>query len=205
MDDVAVAAFDQDVGHRFAERSALRHGEQMRLAFDPGTGDERRVPEPLRLLEYWLGDVDIVIEGEQVDHVRWSIRDGRQPLRQLDSRFGLDGADEAYHDVVEYPDLLVGIARGAADEEIGDTREHLDTARGSARIKRGFQFVNERKSAHQLSRAEHMELSNNALRTMKKGLRVICRRRRLRNHEEARWRTLVSNTPMRFFTSAGTL
>ncbi len=138
MDDVAVAAFDQNVGHRFAERSALRHGEQMRLAFDPGAGDERRVPEPLRLFEHWPGDVDIVIKGEQVDHVRWRVRDGRQLLRQPDARLGLDGADETHHDVIEYPDLFVGITRGAADKEIGDAREHLDTACGRARIECGF-------------------------------------------------------------------
>ena len=39
MNDLAVAAFDQHVGHRFAQRLALRDGEQVALALGVGVGE----------------------------------------------------------------------------------------------------------------------------------------------------------------------
>ena len=151
MHDVAVAAFDQHVGHRFAQRSALRDGEQVLLAFAVGVGDERAVVEPLRLVEYRLRDFDVVVEGEHVDDVRRRVGDRRQPVRQLGARLGLDRVDQAHHDVVEHADLLFGIARRAADEQIGDAREHLDAARIGAGGERGLELVDEGKSAHRCS------------------------------------------------------
>ena len=110
MDHRTVAALNQDVGHGFAQRSALRNGEQVALAFGVGAGDERGIFKPLRLFKYRVRDVDVVVEGEHMDHIGRRVRDRRQPMRQLGARLGLDRADEAHHDVIKDADLLIGIA-----------------------------------------------------------------------------------------------
>jgi hypothetical protein len=148
MNDLAVAAFDQYVGYYFAQRTALRNGEQVLLALGVGAGDEGRVLEPIRLFENGLCHVDIVVEREHMDHARRRVRDRRQAVRQLGACLGLDRADEAHHDVVEYADLFFGIACCAADEEVGDAREHLDPARVGAGRQSGLEFVDEGKSSH---------------------------------------------------------
>src|SRR5579864_4527425 len=48
MHHVAVAALDQDVGHRFAERVALRDGVEVLLALAVGGGDKGVLAEPFR-------------------------------------------------------------------------------------------------------------------------------------------------------------
>ncbi len=69
MDDVAVAAFDQHVGHRLAERAALRDGEKVLLAFGAGADQKVAVIEPFGLGENRACHLDVVIEGEHMDHV----------------------------------------------------------------------------------------------------------------------------------------
>ena len=128
MNHVAVAALDQDVGHRLAQRRALRDGEQMLLALVAAGGDQIAVVKPWRLGEDRACDLDVVIEGEHVDYVRRRVGDRRQPMRQLGARLGLDGVDEAGHDVVENADLILGIVVGAVDEEVGDAGEDVDPA-----------------------------------------------------------------------------
>ena len=155
MDHVAVAAFDQNVGHRFAERLALRDGEKMLLALGAGADHEVAVVEPFGLREHRARDFDIVIEGEHVDDVGRRIGDRRQPVRELGARFGLDGADEPRHDVVEHDDLIFGIMLGAVDEEIGDAGEDVDPARDAAGGQRGLEFVKERKGTHHNSGRRH--------------------------------------------------
>ncbi len=78
--------------------------------------DQVAVVEPLRLPSTGLRHLDVVVEGQHVDDVRRRVGDRRQPVRQLGARLGLDGVDEARHDVVEHADLILGEARRAADE-----------------------------------------------------------------------------------------
>jgi len=47
------------------------------------------------------------------------------------------------HNVIEHADLLVGKARGVANEQVGNAREHLDAPRVGAGIERGFELVDE--------------------------------------------------------------
>ncbi len=143
MDHFAVAAFDQNVGHRLAQRAALRDGVKMLLALGAGADQEIPVVEPLGLGQDRAGDFDVVIEGEHVDDVLGRIGDRRQPVRQLGARLGLDGVDQAGHDIVEDADLFLGIDFGAGDEEIGDAGEDIDPARDAAGDEGGLEFVNE--------------------------------------------------------------
>ena len=66
---------------------------------------------------------------------------------QLGAVLGFDGAYEPRHDIVEDADLLLGVARSAVDEEIGEAREHLDPARVGARGERGLDLVDEGESS----------------------------------------------------------
>ncbi len=49
-------------------------------------------------------------------------------MRQLGADLGLDGVDEAGHDIVENADLVLGIVLGAIDEQVGDAAEDIDPA-----------------------------------------------------------------------------
>ena len=153
MDHVAVAAFDQDVGDRLAQRRALRDGEKVLLALIGAGDDQVAVVKPGRLRQHRACDFDVVIEGEHMDHVRRRIGDRRQPVRQLGARLGLDGVDEARHDVVENADLILGKAVGAVDEEIGDAGQDVDPAVDIAGSECGLEFVKERKGTHRKLRA----------------------------------------------------
>ena len=64
MDDVAVAAFDQNVGHRFAQRPALGDGVEVLLALAAGIGEEVPLVEPFGQREHRPRDFDVIIEGE---------------------------------------------------------------------------------------------------------------------------------------------
>ena len=50
-------------------------------------------------------------------------------------------SDQALEDVVEQPDLFVGIIHRAVDEQIGDAAQRLDPARDGAVRERGLQLV----------------------------------------------------------------
>src|SRR5208282_4718435 len=142
------------------------------LALGVGVCDKGGVFEPSRLAENGSRDVDVVIECEHVDQVRRGVCDWRQTVRQLGAHLSLDGAEEAYHDVIEYADLLFGIARCAAHEQLGDAREHLDTARIGAGRQGGFELGDEGKSLHDATgAATPLRCRNNAARTVNKALR----------------------------------
>ena len=68
--DLAVATFDQHIGHRFAQRSALRDGQKMLLALGGGVGAKGGVFETFRLAENGSRHLDVVVERQQVDQVR---------------------------------------------------------------------------------------------------------------------------------------
>ena len=141
MHHVAVAALDQDVGHGFAERVALGDGVEVLLALAVGGGDERVLAEPFRPGQHRPRDFDVVVAGEQVDDIAGSVGDRRQALGELGPRLGFDLDHQPRHDVVEHDDLVLGKARGAVDEEIGDAGQDRDAARTRAGGQRGFELV----------------------------------------------------------------
>ena len=147
MDDVAVAALDEHVGDRFAERAALGDGVEVLLALAGGGGDQRRVGQPLRLAEHRARHFDVVVGGEHLDDVRRRIDDRRQPLRQLGARLGFDAGHQAAHHVIEQADLTFGEARCSVDEKIGDAGHDGVAARRGAGGKRCFEFVEEGEGA----------------------------------------------------------
>ncbi len=160
MDDLAVAAFDQHVGHRFAQRLALRNREQVLLALAAGVGQEFALVEPLRLTEHEVRDFDVVVEGEHVDDVRGGVRNRRQPLRELGAGLCLDRFHESRHDVVKQADLILRVARRTADEEIGDAGQHFNAARVGAGGERSLEFVKQREGTHHgLGRRHAIELA----------------------------------------------
>ena len=64
------------------------------------------------------------------------------------------------HDVVENPDLILGIAVGAVDEEIGYAGKNVDPAVDIAGGEGGLEFVKEGKGTHHNSGRRHaVELS----------------------------------------------
>src|SRR5688572_26047327 len=65
-----VAAIDQYVGYRFAQRTSARDGEQMRLALAAGVLDKVGLRQAHGLRENGLGDFDLVIESQLTDHAR---------------------------------------------------------------------------------------------------------------------------------------
>jgi len=67
------------------------------------------------------------------------------------ARFRLDRTDEAHHDVIEHAGLRLGKARRAADEKIGDAREHFDAACTGAAGERGLELIDDRKGLHALA------------------------------------------------------
>ena len=170
MDDVAIAALDQHIGHRFAQRRAPRDRQQMLLALGAGADQEVALVEPLRQRQHRAGDVDIVVEGQHVNDVGRRIGDRRDALRQPGAGLALDGVDEPRHDVVEHADLLFGIARGVVDEEIGDAGQDVDAARNAPRRQRGFELVEEGKATHYNSGRPQRRWINahNAARTVNK-------------------------------------
>ena len=158
MHHVAVAALDQDVGHRFAERVALGDGVEMLLALAVGGGDEGVFAEPFRPGQHRARDFDVVVGGEELDDVRRRIGDRRQALGELGARLGLDLDHQPRHDIVEHADLVLGKARRAVDEQIGDAGQDLDAARTRAGGQRGFEFVKQGESSVHALRCHAIEL-----------------------------------------------
>jgi hypothetical protein len=70
---------------------------------------------------------------------------------QLGTRLCLDRTNEAHHDVIEHAGLCLGKARRAADEKIGDAREHFDAASIGAAGERGLELIDDRKGLHVLA------------------------------------------------------
>ena len=76
-------------------------------------------------------------------------------MRQLGARLGLDGVDQARHDVVEHADLILGKVLGAVDEEIGDAGQDVDPAIDVAGCEGGLELVKKRKGTHHNSGRRH--------------------------------------------------
>ena len=95
-----------------------------------------------------------------MDHVRRRVGDRRQPVSQLGAHLGLDGVDQPRHDVVEDADLILGIAVGAVDEEVGNAGQNVDAAIDIAGGESGLELVKKRKGTHRNSGRRHaIELS----------------------------------------------
>ncbi len=151
VDDLAVAAFHQQVGDCLAQRFALRDREEVELALAAGVGEEGAFVQTFRQAEHRRRDLDVVVEREHLDRIERSVGNRGQPVRQLGARFRLDRTDEAHHDVIEHAGLRLGKARRAADEKIGDAREHFDVACTGAAGERGLELFDDRKGLHALA------------------------------------------------------
>ncbi len=173
MNDLAVAALDEHVGHRFAQGPPPRDREQMLLALGAGADQQVALVKTVRERQHRAGYVDVVVEGEHVDDVRRRVGDRREPLRQSGAGLALDGIDQPRHDVVEHSDLIFGILRGIAEEEVGDAGQYVDTARDAARRQRGFELVEQREATHYDSGRpqRHAINANNAAGTVNKAFR----------------------------------
>ena len=68
--DLMIATRDQHVGHRLAQRFALRDRGEVLLAFALGVGNEIGLVEPIRVEQHRPRDLDVVVEGERPHHAR---------------------------------------------------------------------------------------------------------------------------------------
>jgi len=74
----AIAAFDQHIGHRLAQRAPLRNREQMLLAHRAGILDQRQIIETFGLCEDGASHVDFFVEGQTANGFRRRVRNGCQ-------------------------------------------------------------------------------------------------------------------------------
>ncbi len=148
MNDVAVAARDQDVGDGFAQRLALGNGGEMLLALAVGVGDQVGFAQTFGVLEHRPRHLDVVVERQ---HPHDAVRRGRhvgEPDRKLGARLGLDRSRELGDHFVEQVDLLDGIAAGAGQEQVGDARQHLVALGIVAVAQRTLELVDQGRLGH---------------------------------------------------------
>ena len=113
----------------------------MRLALVARGLDQRLVVEPLRPRQHRSRDLDQVVERQRADRARRRGVDRGQTIGEQRLGGSLDVIHQALEDVVEQPDLFVGIIHRAVDEEVGDPAQGLDPARDGSMRERGLQLV----------------------------------------------------------------
>ncbi len=121
VDDLMIAAFDQNIGHVFGDRFPLRDREQMGLALDAGIDHQRIVVEPFRVPQHRTGDFDRIVKGELMDDLDRRVVDRRQTLRELGARGKLDLVGETIDHLAERRNILFAIATG--NQKIGRVPE----------------------------------------------------------------------------------
>jgi hypothetical protein len=92
--DLAVAAADEHICHRFAESRPLGNGAQVILSLGAGDIDQVGFGKPRRKLQHRLGDSDVVVVGKRAQNLGWRIGQRSKPARKLGTRFALDLVDE---------------------------------------------------------------------------------------------------------------
>jgi hypothetical protein len=120
---VAVSAFDKHVGDGFGKELSLRDREQMLLASRSGILDQRNVVEQTRSLENRAGDVDLIVERQLADHVRWRIRDRREPIGERGARRKFNIGNEVIEHTIEHLNMIAGKMARSKDEKIGNAAE----------------------------------------------------------------------------------
>jgi len=79
MDDLAIAAVEQHIGHRRVDFLAPGDREQVALALGAGDLDQVTVGEARRLPQYRLGDRNLVILRQPPNDPDRSVLDKRKP------------------------------------------------------------------------------------------------------------------------------
>ena len=98
----------------------------MVLALGAGDLDQRVGAEPAGIGQHVGGDLDLVVEGEVLDHLERRVVDRRQPPRELGPGAGLDPHDQEAEHVVEHLDLLFGQPLAVMQEQVGHAPERRD-------------------------------------------------------------------------------
>ncbi len=138
--DIAVAALQQDIGDAFADASAGRDRQEVRLAFGAGDFDEIAVVEARRLRQDRCRHRDIVIAGQTLHHAERCVVDRRQPAAELAQRFALDFPDQMIEDVIEHADLLIVEPVCFGNEQIGDPPQSVEASVRRTALDYRFQF-----------------------------------------------------------------
>src|SRR5262249_25618547 len=95
LDDLVVAAFDQNVSHGTAQNLSLRDREKMSLALATGILDQHGVIEPVRLCQHGRRDLDQIVEGERLDQLRWRFWNRSQAAGKQSLRGRFNSLDQA--------------------------------------------------------------------------------------------------------------
>ena len=119
MDDDAVAARDEAIGHGLVQDDALRDREHVVAALGDRDRDEVVVGEPLGARQDRTGHHDLVV-GERAQHAAGRVRRIGEALGELGPGARLDRRGKPRDHDVEELDLLVGERLGVPQEEIGD-------------------------------------------------------------------------------------
>ncbi|MHC2620908.1 hypothetical protein ACVIW2_002940 [Bradyrhizobium huanghuaihaiense] len=140
LHDVLVAARHQHVGQRFRQNPPQRDRLQMGLAARARDLDQRRLVQPFRFRQHGSCDLDDLVERERADDLGRCGRDRCEAVGKQRPGRRLDLLDQAFEHVVEHANVVVGIVRRVAHEEIGDAAQCLDSPRDGAVRERGLQF-----------------------------------------------------------------
>ena len=113
----------------------------MRLALAARILDQGIIVEPRRLRQHGACDLDHVVERQRPDRERRGGVDRGEAVGQQRLGRGFDVIHQTLEDVVEQPDLLVGIVYRAVDEEIGDPAQGFDPSCDGPVRERSLQLV----------------------------------------------------------------
>ena len=141
QDNLCVAAIDQDVGHRRAERLAPGNREQMLLALLAGVLDQSRVVQSLGLRQDRTRHIDFVIERKPANDVRRRRLDRRQACGQEGARRNLDFDDELVEHGIEERKLAFGMLGRADNEQVGDVAQQGAVIADTAARDRGLDLL----------------------------------------------------------------
>src|SRR5262249_56049176 len=112
-------------------------------ALGGGVVEEVGFVEPFRADQHRPRHLDVGVEGELLDGPLGRVGHRREPVGEARQRLGLDPCRDLEQHVVEQVDLLVRVAFGADEEEIGDPRQGVDALVARAGGKCLFQLVDQ--------------------------------------------------------------
>ncbi len=143
MDDLAIAAVKQHIGHRRVDVLTPRDREQMALTLGAGDLDQIAVGDARRLAEDRLGDLDLIILREPPNDPDRSVVDEGQLRAELLARAPLDPLNQEPQHALEQQDLILTVAISAGQKELGDAPHRLGAALGRAAMGRALKLDNE--------------------------------------------------------------
>ena len=121
---LGIAALDENVGDRFADRLAQRDRVEMILALGLGALDQGGLVERPRVRQDRAGDLDLVVERQQARGLDRRLRTLRDQIAELGAGRTVDGGNEAAHHLVEHRDVFCGEALAVHDEQVGQPPHH---------------------------------------------------------------------------------